>query len=502
MAQPAATEVTPTALSGAPSRTGSTASRAAADPVWMAHVGWDGKFHLFHDVPCGQRHEADNLKKIVEKSFIVPAWMANIESPEWAVCNKLRLRDSASDISSKVSRPQFAKDKDDEMLSFDVQESLASILHIPRHAASLESHRLALEPMESDRRHPVDTLGSLVWDVQSEERVVYRTERKLAIPRGEVQPDACAFIPLSTSSVFGGALGGARAALSCFPSTFSSTSNHRYVLHWVTEYKRDQDELDSKHQVAEGLVSALYQRRAYGFPDHFVFGSAHYNRTVIEVIAATWVRSDEPAGPGARSQEAKTTSAVPAEDQKTNPPGNLLQESDTTNGPPKAGEEAMVANTSVKIEDVKKYNKIVMYSIAMYDMAAAADMLQLYLLMRHTLTLARQYKDEMAGDECARVRELKKEAKELYEWSPPPRAPSNRGTKRHHSGASKYSPSLASMSEDKGNDMSIDPYDDSDYSSDSEVLEPPNAAGPERRIVGEVGSYTLRDYAYEEDAEV
>ncbi|CAE6475324.1 unnamed protein product [Rhizoctonia solani] len=449
MAQPAATEVTPTALSGAPSRTGSTASRAAADPVWMAHVGWDGKFHLFHDVTYGQRPEAENLKKIVEKSFIVPAWMANIESPEWAVCNKLRLRDSASDISSKVSRPQFAKDKDDEMLSFDVQESLASILHIPRHAASLESHRLALEPMESDRRHPVDTLGSLVWDVQSEERVVYRVGHM-------------AFQTISCSELL----------------------------------------TTPELQVAEGLVSALYQRRAYGFPDHFVFGSAHYNRTVIEVIAATWVRSDEPAGPGARSQEAKTTSAVPAEDQKTNPPGNLLQESDTTNGPPKAGEEAIVANTSVKIEDVKKYNKIVMYSIAMYDMAAAADMLQLYLLMRHTLTLARQYKDEMAGDECARVRELKKEAKEFYEWSPPPRAPSNRGTKRHHSGASKYSPSLASMSEDKGNDMSIDPYDDSDYSSDSEVLEPPNAAGPERRIVGEVGSYTLRDYAYEEDAEV
>ncbi|CAE6479289.1 unnamed protein product [Rhizoctonia solani] len=49
--------------------------------------------------------------------------------------------------------------------------------------------------------------------------------------------------------------------------------------------------------------------------------------------------------------------------------------------------------------------------------------------------------------------------------------------------------------------MSIDPYEDSDDSFDSEELEPPNDAGPTRKMAGEVASYTLRNYAYEEGAE-
>ncbi|KEP46295.1 hypothetical protein V565_206980 [Rhizoctonia solani 123E] len=511
-------------MSRAQSQEGS--SWPGADSAWIEHVRWDGEFHPFDDVTYDQRPEVLKLREIVDKSFIVPAWMADIESPEWAFYNKRRLCVSASKLSSEVSGPQFTQEKDDEELSFDVQESLASILNIPRHAASLETHRLVLEPMESDRRHPVDTLSSLVWDLQSDERVVYRTERKLAIPSlprqarreytSEVQPDACAFIPLGINPALRGVLTNARAALSCFPSTDSLTPHHRYVLHWVTEYKRDLDKLDSTHQVAEGMVSALYQRRAYGFPNHFVFGSAHYSRTIIEVLAATWVRSDEPADPRARSQEAKTASAVPTEDQKTSPPGNLLQESDATSSLAKTSEEAMGANTNLTIQDIGKYNKvlpinwfmtglltraqIVMYSIATYNMAVTEDMLQLYLLMRHTLTLAQQYKGEIEGDKDARVRELMKEAKEFYEWPPPPRPQSNRGTKRKRTRSSE-SNSFASVSERQSDGMSIEPYEDPDCSSDSEELEPSNDAGPTRRIAGEVASYTVRNYAYEEDAE-
>ncbi|EUC57879.1 hypothetical protein RSOL_232790, partial [Rhizoctonia solani AG-3 Rhs1AP] len=258
---------------------------------------------------------------------------------------------------------------------------------------------------------------------------------------------------------------------------------HRFAPHWVTEYKRDRNELDSKRQVAEGLVSALYQRRAYGFPDHFVFGSAHYDQTTIEVVAATWVPSAEPVHPAARSQEAKTASAVPPEDAKANPPGNSLQEGDTTSSPPKAGKE------------------IVVFSIAKYDMTAVQEMLQLYLLMRHTLTLVGKYKGEIVKDRHARVFELLKEAKEFYRWPPPPPHPrSDKGTERQRTGGSE-SNSFASVSERQSDGMSIEPYEDSDCNSDSEELEPSNDAGPTRRIVGEVASYTLRNYANEEDAE-
>ncbi|KEP46459.1 hypothetical protein V565_197860 [Rhizoctonia solani 123E] len=507
MAQPAAAQATPTGppgeprpVSRPPSQTGSATIRPAADPDWKAHVGWDGKFHPLNDVTYGQRPEAKKLRKIVEKSFIIPAWLADIESLEWAGYYKhtRRLRSIALSLSSDLSVAGVTSVTDDEDLSFDVQESLAFILHIPRHAIALKTH-LDLEPVEADRRHPIDTLGSLVWDLQSDERVVYRTERKLAIPcpqtqarrenMGQVQPDACAFIyfPIIAPPV------AARAAL-------STTADHRFAPHWVTEYKRDCNELDSKHQVAEGLVSALYQRRAYGFPDHFVFGSAHYDQTTIEVVAATWVPSAEPVHPAAPSQEAKTASAVPPEEQKANPPGNSLP--GTTSSPPKTGKEVIGANASLTIQEATKYNKvlhinwfgirlltrmqIVMYSIAKYDMTAAENMLKLYLLMRHTLTLAAKYKDEIVKDDCARVRELQKEAKEFYQWPPPPPPPrSDEGTKRQRTGGSEYSHSLDTVLEHKRTDMTIDPYEGSDYSSDSEEFEPPNDAGPLRRIAGE-----------------
>ncbi|CAE6465357.1 unnamed protein product [Rhizoctonia solani] len=466
----------------APSRAGSATSRVGADPDWLDHVQWDGEFHPLDDVTDG-RPEVENLKKIVEKSIIVPKWMADIESAEWVGYYKhtLRLRDGASRLSSNVSPAGFTFNEDDKDLSFDVRESLAFILHIQRHAVALRSHVPALGPMETDRRHPMDTLGSLVWDLQSDDRVVYRTE--------------------------------------------STTPDHSYVLHWVTEYQRDNDKLDSQRQVAEGLVSALYQRRAYGFPNHFVFGTVHHSRTIVEVLAATWVRSDEPANSEARLQKAKTANAVPPEDQRANPGGNTLQEGDTTCSLAKTGEEVTGASTSTNptTDDIQKYNKIVMYSIAKYEMTAAEDMLQLaqivmysiatynmavtedmlqlYLLMRHTLTLAQQYKDEIVGDKCARVRELLKKAKQFYDWPPPPRPQSNRGTKRHNSGANKYKPPLTSTSEHQGDDMSIDPCEDSEHSFDSEELEPPHNAGPTRKIAGNVASYTLKNYAYEEDAE-
>ncbi|KDN37447.1 hypothetical protein RSAG8_10182, partial [Rhizoctonia solani AG-8 WAC10335] len=521
MSQPAAAEATPAdhpaisrPVSRASPRAGSATYRAAADPDWIEYVRWDGEFHPLDDVTYDQRPEVRKLREIVEKSFIVPAWMANIESPEWGFYNKRRLRDSASYLSSNLSPAVFTFKKDNEDLSFDVQESLGSILNIPRHATSLGSHFSNIEPVEADRRHPLDTLGSLVWDLQSNERVIYRTERKLAIPclpeqadqtrqarrekMTEVQPDACAFIPMLGIPV---AVKEAKAALSCFPSTDSTIPDNRYILHWVTEYKRDHNKLDSQRQVSEGLVSALYQRRAYGFPDHFVFGTAHYSRTIIQVLAATWVPSDEPANPGAPPQDVKTGGAIPPEDQENNPPGNSLQEGDMTSSPPKTVEEVTGANTSLTIKDIKKYNKIAMYSIALYNMKGAEEMLQFYLLMRHTLALAEQYKDEIVGDKYDRVRQLLKEAKEFYKWPPPPRPPSDRGTKRQRTGGSKYNRSLPSVPEAKIDDMSIDPYEDSDYSFDSEEPEPPNDAGPMGRIAGEVASYTLRNYAYEEDAE-
>ncbi|KAF8594588.1 hypothetical protein BDV93DRAFT_160708 [Ceratobasidium sp. AG-I] len=57
------------------------------------------------------------------------------------------------------------------------------------------------------------------------------------------------------------------------------------VLHMVNEYKRDT--LGANH-VLMGLAAGLYQRRALGFEDHFVFGTIHLEKIRLKVVAAAW----------------------------------------------------------------------------------------------------------------------------------------------------------------------------------------------------------------------
>ncbi|KDN34760.1 hypothetical protein RSAG8_12169, partial [Rhizoctonia solani AG-8 WAC10335] len=89
-----------------------------------------------------------------------------------------------------------------------------------------------------------------------------------------------------------------------------------------------------------------------------------------------------------------------------------------------------------------------------------------------------------------RIRNLFNEAKEFYQWSPPPRPKSERSAKRR-----RLADGLGNLSPTREVDsMSIDSCEDAE--SESEELESLNEAGPMRRIRGEVGSYTLRNYAY------
>lgn len=58
-----------------------------------------------------------------------------------------------------------------------------------------------------------------------------------------------------------------------------------HVLHWATEYATTGTR--AERWVMMDIVSGLYQRRALGFPSHFVFGSAHSERS-LRVFAGRW----------------------------------------------------------------------------------------------------------------------------------------------------------------------------------------------------------------------
>ncbi|CAE6474060.1 unnamed protein product [Rhizoctonia solani] len=463
--------------------------------TWTRHVRWDGEFRQLDDDTYGHLPHVKKLRELVQKPFIVPAWLANIKSAQYdPYCKRMECyRKYVGGLSKAAAVSKYTKNTDDARLSFEVEESLPLILHIRHHAVSL-LHSLDLEPMEADRRHPVDTLGSLVWDFQSGAHVIYRTERTLQIPRPSdkhpsyTKPDACSFIPIPNGPA-ALALRELLPALSCFPRTGSAPAECGYVVHWVTDFKHHHSEAASRHQVVKGLVSALYQRRALGFPNHIVFGTAHHSRTVLEVLAATWVPSDEPVNTEALAQEAKTNSPVPSAGQANDLPVNSPRGGDGVGSDFETGETVTDAHTTLTVKDIKKYNKIVVYTIATFPMSNTESMLDLYLFMRLTRTLAEQYKDEIEKDDGAQISQLSEEAGDIYKWAPPPLQPSR---KRQRSDA--WGSQLSSTDEKEDDDF----YSKSDL-EELDSLSDVNP-GPSRTITGEVGTYTLKNYAYREDA--
>ncbi|KAF9503255.1 hypothetical protein BS47DRAFT_844289 [Hydnum rufescens UP504] len=60
------------------------------------------------------------------------------------------------------------------------------------------------------------------------------------------------------------------------------------VLHWLVEHK---EETVGYRQLSFCLAAAVHQRRALGFPEHYVFGAAHVEAGEITTYAATWSQS-------------------------------------------------------------------------------------------------------------------------------------------------------------------------------------------------------------------
>ncbi|CUA75737.1 hypothetical protein RSOLAG22IIIB_06044 [Rhizoctonia solani] len=416
---------------------GSLRAGSAAPPQsglyqsWEQHIPWDGLIRSRMDQSYKHLPEVEKLDELIKQSRAVPAWLTKSNSPQCErYCNHLRrLGLLVEALTWNVSRSDYNTNSTDDELSIDIEER----------------YRLGLEPVEADVRHPMHSLGTLIWELQSNGLSLYRTQRKLQIPPSTDQhssytkPDACTFIP-----IFNGPASVAptyfRPALSCLTRTGSADPDCDYIVHWVTELKCQLSEQASKRQVVKGLVSALYQRRALGFPNHFVFGTAHHNQTILEGIMS-------PAGPA------------------NDLPGNLLRADDIASSEPVADVAVTNPNLKTRVENIKKHNKIVVYTIATYSMSDINDLFQLYLLMRHARTLAQRYQKEIQDDTPDLIWQLLDEAKDIYEWPPPPLPLSKRETAKQR----KLDELESSVDSEETEDMmSLDSNDDSDFGSDSE----------------------------------
>ncbi|QRW15498.1 hypothetical protein RhiLY_14497 [Ceratobasidium sp. AG-Ba] len=180
------------------------------------------------------------------------------------------------------------------------------------------------------------------------------------------------------------------------------------LAHWIVEYEKSEDQLKSvERQVYYGMVSSLWQRRALGYMDQFVFATAHVGQQ-LTVYAATWeegtLKNPAPSragsdpgvtrGTSTRSTRSSTGSRrSPAPQGESDGPRPLLQ----------------------SLNPQERQYKIVVYELAEYQTTKFYDMLHYYYLLRASRKLADEYREKIFQDKLPLFEERVKRLRR-YDW--------------------------------------------------------------------------------------
>ncbi|KAH7334249.1 hypothetical protein B0J17DRAFT_720664 [Rhizoctonia solani] len=124
------------------------------------------------------------------------------------------------------------------------------------------------------------------------------------------------------------------------------------------------------------MVSGLYQRRAFGFKDYYIYGTAYHSTDQLTVYAAAW------------------------------------------------------NNEGSQGETLSKDTKIMLYELDTFETASPSDMIRYYLLMRLSRHLALGYKASLERIKYNDVSKLLRKAKGLGSWPPEPDSLPHRDIKR------------------------------------------------------------------------
>ncbi|KAG8743727.1 hypothetical protein FRC10_011509 [Ceratobasidium sp. 414] len=227
------------------------------------------------------------LQALVDTSKIIPSWTRNTQASQYSYI--------PPQFSYQI--PAFSgalgasfTTSDDQGLSKDVEDALSLIFQGVKFMTQLRQHPIT-RLNKADRRLGVNFLASHVWSFSNDESLIHKLECAVQLPHStaspveEARPNSAVFFQLKAST------------LACLPALhflpYSSMAPRQssvsgYVLHWVTEYKRDDYAGASKRRAWMAMTSGLYQRRSLGFKDHFVFGTAHDSNTSLTVFAGKW----------------------------------------------------------------------------------------------------------------------------------------------------------------------------------------------------------------------
>ncbi|KAF8703693.1 hypothetical protein RHS03_06176, partial [Rhizoctonia solani] len=374
-----------------------TASSVCKTPerfnTWLGEVQVD---------PNVRRTLPDQITDMVDESLQLPAWLFDPNSHYYQTFESVypgRLH------RWNLRRPATNSEPQNESTSKDLVHALHHILYVQdRHAVLSGSECHKKIHSESDLRQPLDRLAAHVWctEVGTRDGFCFRSECTVKLPNTNIvriadsTVDSILFLfnpnPQNSGS-FKVIPTPVRAGLTCTTDMVDTLE----LVHWVTEYKKS-DLAAVQRQVYYGMVSSLWQRRALGRMEDFVFGAAHNEQDLV-VYAARWEMIPvEQSGEIARDINHPDT---PAEG-----PSNF------TATQPRQRTSTDVRHSAPPV--------IVVYEIATYQTVNLNHMIQFYLLMRASRHLAGQYQEEILRTPFIDVKEMAEE-QGLYNWFSPPR---------------------------------------------------------------------------------
>ncbi|CUA77717.1 hypothetical protein RSOLAG22IIIB_12791 [Rhizoctonia solani] len=476
--------------------------------LWAGKVGLLTEMRELEDVRYNNTPEVRALNALLSNSKTVPKWLGDPESLQYKHFKPKVYRPMISRILRTVGS-RFELSDNDPALDEELEECLPLLLLI-----CVSAYRFGSQSTESDKRCYMNALLATLWRTQEPntfqgsvhsfilraylDALRYSQERPLRLPEpastAAIIPDSSVFFKVGFEHYQGLSR---RAIDGCTVLHNYDLKGSKNVLHSVTEYKWNLGLEEARQQVYEGLTTALHQRRALGFTDHFVFGTCHYNQIHLEVVAAIWVSPDDTDN---KADPARTP-------RKVRPPHNengsqLTGKVQADNALPlTAIEKNSDKGTDVDdisdlhkleavhiqgeqqyddaklISDLNQRNKIAIYRLGTYCMEEADSMIAFYLLIRGTQALAMEYRKAIMTTSAARIQvmedaRLKLAKLKLFNWyNPPSKSKSHAGSKAGLGSLKEQKdrpPTEGFDSHDSEIDANSDELDSDSYISDSD----------------------------------
>ncbi|KAG8731111.1 hypothetical protein FRC12_019893 [Ceratobasidium sp. 428] len=371
------------------------------------------------------------LLAMVKESKKLPKWVFDENSDFY---RRFKL------VGRRISMPKFIARPDTNAEEPSDPITAELLVHALPHVVFISNqHRKLLKPgdahfvNETSLRIPIDRLTSHVCEEELEtDRFIARLDCRLRLPSTEaVQIDGCtagsvAFFcsPSLPIEMFSSEL---REGLVC---TSAEPQLLEYV-HWVTDY-RQADMAEVCRKVCYGMVSSLWQRRALGRMNDFVFGTGLAGHS-LTVYAAQWETMEwltEPgdvSSPNVAAEANRTTLDEPGSSEPTRVGPTISQS--------RSASAKKTETTPWKINsqagDPRERHQIKIYKIGEYTTLDAVQMTEYYLLLRASIGMANGYLGEVLSD-TGLAEKVKAHAK-AFGWPFPPKPT----TKSHTNSASR-----------------------------------------------------------------